>query len=357
MAKETEAQRNRRLLIRKGLVIGIPFMVIPLLFLLTTTLAGAQTFPENELAIRFYGHGIDDIDRVKIPLIPDVPVNVGSTDFTIEFWMRAAPGDNQSNSCGTFNDAWITGNIIFDRDVWGPGDFGDYGISLTDGRIAFGVSVADNGRTVCSETRLDDNEWHHIAVTRRHSDGLLRVYVDGLLEGQVDGPNGDAHYNINRQGQPDDPYLVIGAEKHDAGPEFPSFNGWLDEVRISDILRYTQDFPRPDAPFTADANAAAIYHFDEGQVGACFQTIVDISGASGGPSNGTCNFGGGSPSGPVYVLSDAPISSPTAVSLTRLQGRSSSGAPLVFVPLGIILLAVVTTTLGIFRLAAKKNNP
>ena len=28
------------------------------------------------------------------------------------------------------------------------------------------------------------------------------------------------------------PYLVLGAEKHDAGPSYPSFFGFLDELRI-----------------------------------------------------------------------------------------------------------------------------
>ena len=31
---------------------------------------------------------------------------------------------------------------------------------------------------------------------------------------------------------------MLGAEKHDAGAEFPSFSGWLDELRISNNVRY-----------------------------------------------------------------------------------------------------------------------
>ncbi len=38
--------------------------------------------------------------------------------------------------------------------------------------------------------------------------------------------------------------------------------GVIDELRISDGLRYTEDFMPPEAPFTPDGNTRAIFHFD-----------------------------------------------------------------------------------------------
>jgi hypothetical protein len=114
-------------------------------------------------------------------------------------------------------------------------------------------------------------------------------------------------YRDGRSGQPDDPYLVIGAEKHDAGPQFPSFSGWVDEVRVSNVIRYAANFTRPAGPFTADANTVGLYHFDEGPAAeACTGTVLDGSGAAGGPSNGVCNHGGAGTAGPVYT-SDNPF--------------------------------------------------
>ena len=65
----------------------------------------------------------------------------------------ATTGENDSEAvaCDT-NDGWITGNILFDRDVFGDGDHGDYGVSLTGGRIAFGVSAGSAGNTICGAT-------------------------------------------------------------------------------------------------------------------------------------------------------------------------------------------------------------
>jgi hypothetical protein len=262
-------------------------------------------------SLRFFGNGVNDIDRVKIQIDPHVPADVGATDFTLEFWMKANPGDNSSNavSCNT-NDGWITGNIIFDRDIWGPGDYGDFGVSLTGGKIAFGVSYGSSGNTICGNIVTTDGQWHHVAVTRRFSDGQLCIFVDGQQDtcgpGNV-GSNRDVSYRDGRSTSfpNSDPFLVIGAEKHDAGPSYPSYRGWIDEVRLSNTLRYTGNFTRPSAPFIPDGFTVALYHFDEGSG----NTINDSSGAAGGPSHGVRKYGG-SPPGPEWST-DTPFSNDT----------------------------------------------
>lgn len=276
---------------------------------------------EGEYSLRFYGHGVNDIDRVKIPIDPHVPVDVGETDFTIEWWMKANLSDNQGAvSCGQ-NDGWITGNIIFDRDIWGPGDYGDFGISLNNGRVAFGVSYQSVGNTVCGGMVVADGEWHHVAVTRRYSDGQLCVYVDGVQDSCASGLVGENRNVSYRDGRdllmPNDPFLVIGAEKHDAGDEYPSYNGFIDEVRLSNILRYSGGYTIP-SEFTPDDHTLGLYHLDEGPAGACTGMVLDSSGSGGGPSNGYCQYGGGAPAGPLYTndspfsgVTNTPISSPT----------------------------------------------
>jgi len=249
----------------------------------------------NTYSLRFYGTGSGDIDRVKIPMSNtlgiSLPVNVGATDFTLEFWLRFAPGQNASGPCTEGNDTWINGNIIFDRDIFGVPDYGDYGLSLYGGRIAFGAHNGTSGYTICGNTTLSANTWHHVAVTRR-TNGEMCIFVNGVLDRQHSGPTGNISYRVGRPitgGWVNEPFLVIGAEKHDYDPStYPSFSGWVDEVRISNVVRYTGDFTPPSTPFVPDGNTVGLYPLDEGSG----TTVRDMSGASGGPSHGQRRVGG-----------------------------------------------------------------
>lgn len=311
-----------------GLFVLISFLFLPALY----NNYGVKA--ETNYSLRFYGHGVNDIDRVKIKIDnPAVPSDVGG-NFTLEFWMKASLANNNSNGCTTGNDNWITGNIIFDRDINGPGDFGDYGVSMAGGHIAFGVNNGSTGSGICSTISVADNQWHHVAVTRNQSNGQMRIYIDGQKRGEnASGPSGDLSYRNGRSGVANDPYLVIGAEKHDFDKNlYPSYNGFIDEVRISNYIRYSSNFTRPSAPFTADANTAALYHFNEGPAGACTtgQVIQDSSGASGGPSNGVCRYGGSGTPGPVYST-DTPFGSspPTPTSTPTVTPTPDTVAPII----------------------------
>jgi hypothetical protein len=264
----------------------------------------ATALPGSNRSLRFYGNGVaaPGLDRVEIALgNPARPVNIGNQDFTIEFWMKADLNDNgNGHQCSANSDDWINAHIIIDRDVFNAGDYGDYGISLASGRIAFGVNNSSTGVTLCGTSNVADGAWHHIAVQRRRSDGQLWLYVDGVEQASATGPTGRVDYRVGRSGAPADPLLVFGAEKHDAGSNYPSYSGFLDEVRLSNVLRYSGNFTRPSGPFSPDANTMALYHFNE----SSGTTILDSSGATGGPSNGTMRVGG-SPAGPVRT-SDVP---------------------------------------------------
>jgi hypothetical protein len=139
-------------------------------------------------------------------------------------------------------------------------------------------------------------------------------YIDGIRRAySASGATGSVAYENGRDngGFENDPFIVLGAEKHDYGPQYPSYSGFMDEMRISNIVRYTgTSFTAPTAPFKPDSNTMGLYHFDEGT-----GTILrDTSGATNGPSNGTLNVGG-NPSGPVWSTDTpfgvAPSNTPT----------------------------------------------
>jgi glucose/arabinose dehydrogenase len=291
-------------------------------------------------SLRFHGNGTGDIDRVKVRVDdpsnsnPGPPADVGAADFTIELWVRGRASENPAPAvaCGA-NVAWINGHVLLDRDRYNQDR--KFGLSIAGGRLVFGVSGAGTGdRTICGTSGVVDDRWHHVAVQRRRSDGRLWLYVDGVKEAEADGPDGDVSYPDAGVPGPfcggspctnSDPFLVIGAEKHDAGPAYPSFSGWVDEVRISTTLRYTSSFTRPAGPFAPDAQTAALYHFDEGSGNA----ITDSSGATGGPSPGERRFGG-SPEGPEWSTEEPPFGrgfglTAVATGLERVVALANAG--------------------------------
>lgn len=308
----------------------LKFVNITVFFLLSIA-----NYSQN-YSLRFLASGNDinpDIDRVVIPLDnPERPVDVG-IDFTVEFWMKAFPSDNSAAGCAP--DQWYFGNVIIDRDVFDSGDYGDYGIVLCNRRIVAGVqrgNLSHGG--VTGNTIVDDGNWHHIAVTRQASTGGVWLYVDGALDGSdpSSASTGDISYRNGRMsGFPDDPTLVFGAEKHDY-PGSLYFKGHLDEIRISNIIRYTSNFSVPTSHFVPDANTKALYHFDEG--GGL--VLSDLSGASGGPSNGQILYGG-NPTGPLWSY-DHPFSPVWEVRNTLDAGTGSLRQTVSDAPTGSVIV-------------------
>lgn len=239
-------------------------------------------------------------NRVMIPLqTPERPANVGADDMTIELYLRADSQNAATTPCADVQDAWTQGNLIVNRDNLGVADHGRFGLSLMDGRLAFGVTKATQGTTACGVTDLRDNRWHHVAVTRRASDGLIELWLDGELEASAGGPAGDVSY---RQDRPRyrfrDPYLELGGFKWGSSST-RDFSGWIDELRISRVRRYSAAFPPPPS-MSADAETVLLFRFDEGAGSLLF----DESGHPGGGSHGAREKGGIEP-GPCWSRESA----------------------------------------------------
>jgi hypothetical protein len=299
----------------------------------------------HAVSLEFFGLSSADegdyVGRVRIPLddpeIDDDPgpaVDVGAGDFTIEFWMRTTEPGPSIGSCSSNN--WISARIIIDRDRYEQARA--YGIAITDGVIAFGVDSNEGSETVCGDTDVADDEWHHVAVQRRYSDGRLYIFVDGGLDAEEDGPGGDISYPDNgypndrcvingMSSQPcleSDPYIVIGAEKHDVDVDsYPPFIGRIDEIRFSDTLRYATGYTVPTSGFAVDGSTVALYPLEEGTAGSSCLTGNQIFDTAGG-DDGHCRFGGNSSGGPRWSA-DTPFSPlPPGSSSSSSSSTSSS---------------------------------
>ena len=298
---------------------AVALLAMAVAFLASLSLA-MPAHAAGSFSLRFHGNNLPGVDRVRIPLGPSTPADVGATDFTVEFWIKGVLAENTAPAvaCGANTD-WRHGNILVDRDRVTPG--GKFGVSLASGRVVFGVSTLNGDLSLCSVSEVLDGEWHHVAVERRRADGLLAIFIDGKLDAQQEGPRGDVSFRSVSPGEfcgdecLTDPFLVIGGDKHGLGP---SFSGGLDEVRISSILRYLGRFEPPATPFIADAATAALYHFDEGTG----LTIVDSAKVATGASHGAIQFGG-TPPGPEWSTDSPFVSEPPVLLTIGIEGNGT----------------------------------
>jgi hypothetical protein len=92
-------------------------------------------------------------------------------------------------------------------------------------------------------TTLATNTWYHFAATRQS--GTLRLFVNGVLE-----HTSTQTISISTASR----IVYVG------GPT--AMNGYADEIRISNIARYTAGFTPSTTPFVNDANTLLLIHAD-----------------------------------------------------------------------------------------------
>ncbi len=124
-------------------------------------------------------------------------------------------------------------------------------LRCSSGRVQF---ATENGGVNVTEPLLPcaDGNWHHIAGCRTvsGSQATLTLFFDGQLVGTAAGSTA----NIAPAG----PVHIGGVAYWQGG-----LGGAIDEVRISNLVRYASAFT-PARRFDVDANTVALFHFDEG---------------------------------------------------------------------------------------------
>ena len=155
--------------------------------------------------------------------------------FTVECWVRSE-GDPRRDQ-GLVSNTEGSGFGLFWRSRTSPFPTGY-------------VSMGGRKYLVCKapkQPRL--KRWHHLALT--YDGKQARLFVNGKLRDELPG---ETHVSSSRA-------LYIGGEPNSRSRLDSPFAGMIDEVRISRVVRYTQNF-KPAKYYGKDAHTILLMHFD-----------------------------------------------------------------------------------------------
>jgi hypothetical protein len=253
--------------------------------LFVTLLFASLCFSQN-YSIEF--DGIDDFGKTS------QVANV-SNNFTIEFWAKPTAEDLIVNE-GVTNDIGL--RMVL-HPTHGTSNWGS-------GHAGVGVTVATNTITVNEHAANylistlvwvgTITGWNHIAVV--YENKTPRLYVNGILvHTGITSSYNYIHPSLGYDGYPG----YINNNGIGTGMGGGHYIGYLDEMRMSDIIRYTSNFT-PQLTFSNDANTIGLYHFNEG-TGNIF-------------TDNSNNANGGNLYGPIWSTDVPPIQTNTIYSLS-----------------------------------------
>jgi hypothetical protein len=206
-----------------------------------TTATGAIRYTGGKGAMSFDGVN----DAVSVAGNSSLPMSTsGDSTLTLEAWV--------------YTTTWDQNQYFIARD--GTARLYELGISnswANDGRVDFIVFTdALYVRRVSYAGAVTKNQWTHIAGVVDRATQTMDIYINGVKIIPESSTNQWGTNFITSQTEP----LTVGRRGLD-GTSF--LRGSLDEVRISNTVRYTSNFTPSTTPFVRDDNTKLLLHFDE----------------------------------------------------------------------------------------------
>jgi len=202
-----------------------------------TTKSGAVRYGGGNSSLYFDGYDAGSgTDRVHYP--GSGLDNLLLNDTTIEFWAF-----------------WHNDELVEVADTIVAKDWEIY-FAESVGRVSFGGDCSTQDLRVWSDNGvINFGEWIHIAATFDSGTGVGEIFINGTKQTSYtfqDACQGGYNDDSDRD-------FWVGRQSV-VSNHFP---GFIDEVRVSNVIRYTSDFTPQTAPFIRDDYTELLYHFDE----------------------------------------------------------------------------------------------
>jgi len=162
--------------------------------------------------------------------------DLGTGDFTFEGWFR-------SNDTSVFH-------IIFDHRDTGTDDAATLVIynNSKGGNIRKPYLYVQGAVRITGTSTMELNVWNHLAVVRES--GVFKLYVNGTQEGGT--------YSNSNSFTTTQPFRI----STNTTTGTASIKGYMDEVRVSDVARYTSSFTPSTSAFEPDDKTLLLVHGD-----------------------------------------------------------------------------------------------
>jgi hypothetical protein len=206
-------------------------------------------------------------------------------------------------------EAWIKPKVAFagERDAVGKRTYALGIAPLDTGFQAIFKFVSGGATRSVASGQLTLNQWYH--VVGDYDGSNVRLFVNGtkaaaiVTSGAIDQTNSP---------------FRIGSGGDGGGDLFP---GLIDEVRVSDTIRYRGNGPgigfvAPQSPYTPDAHTRGLWHLDEG-------TGTTTADASGNGNTGTLLKG---PAWTTDTPFDGPDTTPPTISAVAADNPATTEA-------------------------------
>ncbi len=185
--------------------------------------------------------------------------NFGTSDFTVEFWMKTTASANQSiiskRSGCNFTNFWDFRQLNNKLYM----EWNDYSFL-----------------EITSITSINDGAWHHIAGSCKGS--TAQLYIDGVLEGSATEEEEFSENNISNANN-----LLLGEGGCDA-----NFTGSIYDVRLWNIARtQLQIQSSMNADLLTQSGLIASYNFNQGIANGTNTGETSLIDASGNNNTGT----------------------------------------------------------------------
>ena len=198
---------------------------------------------------------MDDDSSAFCGMSADFDPYQGSQAITVSNTQELRLDDYYTIEARVFLREYVRGGIIVDK-YSGSGRGREYRLSVgKDGLLRGWFSVDGTlakSRVLYSDYAVPKNRWVHVAST--NEEGLMRLFIDGELAAEKQSNARPAQLGYQN--------IAIGGNNCCRG-YYEVLNGLVDEVRISNEVRYRTSFQPPAQEFEPDARTLLLMHFSE----------------------------------------------------------------------------------------------